>query len=172
MNPVKIYDYLTKAREKVFDAVRLLPPQEYAREFPFGLKTFGTTITHMMIVEWAYTERMQKRDLPPYHTWPIQDEKPPAFEIIEKIWREQAPRTREIVGRLSARDDWNREFEFISTSRDGKKFAITCAVSDIFTQMVVHEVHHRAQVMVMLREAGRPIADLDYSYFMYGRREV
>src|SRR5688572_20570591 len=103
MNPVKIYDYLTKARDKVFDAVRPLSPEEYGREFPFGLKTFGSTLTHTMIVEWSYIERMQRHDLPPYHTWPIQDEKPPSFEVIERTWREQAPRTRGIIQELSAR---------------------------------------------------------------------
>ncbi|MCI0364216.1 MAG: hypothetical protein L0219_10065 [Phycisphaerales bacterium] len=45
-------------------------------------------------------------------------------------------------------------------------------MSDVFTQMVLHEVHHRAQVMAMLRELGRPLEDLDYGYFMYKRREV
>ena len=70
------------------------------------------------------------------------------------------------------RDDWNREFDYISTSRDEKKVAITVAPSDIFTQMVVHEVHHRAQVMTMLRELGHPLENLDYGYFMYKRREV
>ena len=38
--------------------------------------------------------------------------------------------------------------------------------------MLVHEVHHRAQIMAMLRELGRPLENLDFGYLMYKRREV
>jgi uncharacterized damage-inducible protein DinB len=171
MDPVKTYDYLTKAREKVFDAVRALTPEQYARAFGIGLRTLGSTLTHTMIVEWAYTERLQRHDLPPYQQWPIQDENPPPFAVIEKAWREQAPRTRVV---LAAVHDWDGEFTYV-TSRpqdQGRKTEITVSASDVFTQLVVHEVHHRAQVMAMLRELGTPLQDLDYAYFMYKRREV
>lgn len=178
MNPVKIYDYLTKAREKVFDAVRSLAPEQYNREFSIGLKTFGTTLTHMMIVEWAYTERMQQHDLPPYDQWPIQDEKPPAFAVIEQTWRAQAPRTRALIERLSQSDSWMKEFEYVSHSRpaqgDGTlvRTHITVSHADLFTQMSLHEVHHRAQVMAMLRECGKPLENLDFGYMMFKRRVI
>lgn len=171
MDPLKIYDYLVKARERVFDAVRSLTPEQYSHESSVGLKTFGTTLTHMMIVEWAYMQRILQRPIPPYDQWPIQDEKPPAFDVIEKTWREQAAETRRT---LQAVRDWDREFDYTSTSRENKKTLITVSASDVFTQMVLHEVHHRAQVMAMLRESGggKPLENLDYGYLMYKRREV
>jgi uncharacterized damage-inducible protein DinB len=178
MNPVRIYDYLTKAREKMFDAVRDLPPQQHNREFTIGLKTFGTTLTHMMIVEWAYTERMQQHDLPPYDQWPIQDEKPPVFCVIEKTWREQAPRTAALIRSLFTSGAWEREFEYISQSRpaqgDGKLVTthITASPADIFTQLTLHEIHHRAQVMAMLRQCGKPLENLDFSYMMFKRQQL
>lgn len=171
MDPLKIYDYLTKARERVFDAVRSLSPEQYHREFSIGMKTLGTTLTHMMIVEWSYMQRIQGRTLPPYETWPIQDEKPPTFAMIEKTWREQTPQTRLALGAVG---DWEKEFKYTSTSRENKKTLITVSVSDVFTQMVLHEVHHRAQVMAMLRESGggNPLENLDFGYLMYNRREL
>jgi len=168
MNPVRTYDYLTKARERVFDAVRALPPEEYGREFSIGLKTLGSTLTHIMIVEWSYIERMQGRALPPYETWPIQDERPPAFDVIEKTWRMQAPQTRRALGAVR---DWERELEFISGST-GKRVQVKASMSDVFTQLALHEVHHRAQVMAMLRELGKPLENLDYGYLMYARRDL
>lgn len=172
MDPLKIYDYLAKARENVFDAVRPLSPQQYGREFSIGLRTFGTTLTHMMIVEWAYMQRIQGQDLPPYETWPIQDEKPPAFAVIEKTWREQAPQTRGVLEKVRAGGRWEREFEYISMSRENKKTRITVSPADVFTQMALHEVHHRAQVMAMLRELGKPLENLDFGYLMYKREVV
>jgi uncharacterized damage-inducible protein DinB len=172
MDPLKIYDYLTKARERVFDAVRALPPQDYSREFAIGLKTLGTTLTHMMIVEWSYSQRIAGLQVPPYDTWPIQDENPPPFEVIEKTWREQAVQTR---ATLAAVKDWDREMEYTSKSREGQQTIITVSPADIFTQMLVHEVHHRAQIMAMLREVGSPtgpLENLDFGYLMYKRRVI
>ena len=66
MDPARTYEYLLKSRERVFDAVRPLTPDEYLRPFAFGLKTVGTTLTHIMISEWYYIERLTGRDVPPY----------------------------------------------------------------------------------------------------------
>jgi len=173
MQPLKIYDYLVTAREKMFDAVRALPPDAWLRELPIGLKTLGTTLTHTMIVEWSYLERMQQRPLPPYEQWPIQDEKPPAFEVIERTWREQAGQTRRVIDMLSCRSDWMKEFDYISRSREGRKTAITVSPADLFTQLLVHEIHHRAQVMAMVRLLGGPaLENLDFGYLTFKRRAI
>ncbi len=49
MDPLKIYDYLIKTRERVFDAARPLTPAQYQQEFAIGLKAIGTTRTHLMM---------------------------------------------------------------------------------------------------------------------------
>jgi uncharacterized damage-inducible protein DinB len=175
MNPIRIYDYLTQARERLFDTVRSLSPEQYNHEFTFGLKTLGSTLTHTMIVEWSYMERIRGHALPPYEKWPIQDEHPPAFEVIEKTWREQTVQTR---ATLAAIQEWDKEFSYISLrpipvgETKPKKFRMTVTPGDVVTQMFLHEVHHRAQVMMMLRELGKPIENLDYAYFAYKREEI
>lgn len=181
MDPLKIYDYLTKARERVFDAVRPLTPEQYHHQFTIGLKTISSTLTHMMIVEWSYAERMQRRPVPAYDSWPIQDEKPPAFEVIEKTWRGQAVQTRGVVQAAyeAGIEAWNGEFEYTYSrggDSNGKMTILNVSPADIFTQLLVHEIHHRAQVMAMLRElgteGGKPLENLDFGYLMFKRREV
>ena len=61
MIPLKTYDYLMKARERVFDSVRALSPPEYQRQFSIGLKTIGSTLTHIMVSEGYYIDRLQGR---------------------------------------------------------------------------------------------------------------
>ena len=39
-------------------------------------------------------------------------------------------------------------------------------------QLLFHEVHHRAQVMAMLRQAGVAAENLDYSVLMWERTAV
>jgi uncharacterized damage-inducible protein DinB len=105
MDPLKIYDYLMQARERVLDAVRSLTPQQYHLQFTIGLKTIGATLAHIMISEWYYIERLAGRTVPPYEQWPIKYESPPAFDVIEQTWRAQAKRIRAAI---VAERDWGR----------------------------------------------------------------
>lgn len=173
MNPIKVYDYLMLARQRVLDAVRSLTPQQYQQPFPFGLKTISSTLTHIMISEWYYIERLEERTVPPYEQWPIKYNEPPAFEVIDKTWSEQARRVRAAI---AAERDWNRSITYLSFPDErGRRYQITATAGDFFTQLALHEVHHRAQIMSMLRELGdaaTPVQDIDYNDLMYSKREV
>lgn len=167
MQPLRTYDYLTLARRRIFDRVRPLSAEQYAAEFPIGLGSLGRTLTHIMICEWMYVRRMQELDVPPYEQWEFQDEKPPAFAVLEAAWSEQAKRTRQA---LSGVRDWDRELEYRATPNDGKPIIVTASPADIFTQMALHEVHHRAQAMNMLRRLGVAAEDIDFNALMHKRR--
>jgi uncharacterized damage-inducible protein DinB len=166
MEPLKIYDYLTLARRRIFDKVRPLSAEQYAREFPIGLGTLGRILTHIMISEWYYVQRIQRRDVPPYEEWPIQQEHPPAFEVLEAAWTEQADHTRAAIHAVR---DWIADLEYQVTADDGRPEIVTASAADIFTQLALHEVHHRAQVMNMLRHLGVPADDLDFNSFFERR---
>ena len=141
MDPIRIYDYLAQSRQRVLDAVRPLTSQQYQREFGFGLKTIGATLAHIMISEWYYIERVEGRRVPPYDQWPIKYEHPPAFEVAEAVWCEQAKSVR---ASIAAQRDWNRRITWESFPNDaGKRFHITATAGDFFTQLALHEVHHR-----------------------------
>lgn len=170
LEPVRIYDYLALARRRVFDWVRPLSAEQYGREFAMGRGGLGRTLTHILISEWYYVQRMLGRDVPPYERWPMQDEKPPPFAELEKAWVEQAAATRAALGAVR---DWGAGIEYRITNDDGRPELITASAADIFTQLALHEVHHRAQVMNMLRQlgvAGVGAVDIDFNAMMYTRR--
>lgn len=173
MDPLKIYDYLIATRERVFGAIRPLSPEQYAHQSAIGLKTIGSTLTHLMVSEWYYIERLEGRTVPPYDQWPIKYEAPPPFAEIEGTWREQQQRIRAIV---AAERNWPRTITWLGfpdDTREMKRFQITCTAGDLFTQLALHEMHHRAQIMAMLRESGAAILeDLDYNALMYQRVEA
>ena len=146
---------------------RPLSAEQHAREFPIGRGTLARTLTHMVISEWYYVQRMNQRPVPPYEQWPIREESPPAFAGLESAWNEQAERTR---AALRAARDWSAEFEYQVTSDDGRPEVVTASASDIFTQLVLHEVHHRAQAMNILRHLGVTAEDIDFNTLMYKRR--
>jgi uncharacterized damage-inducible protein DinB len=175
MDPLNTYDYLCIARDRVFDAIRPLTPEQYQRTIGIGLGSgIGSTLTHIMISEWYYIERLAGRAVPPYDQWPIKYEPPhtPPFEVVERTWREQAKRTR---AALAAETDWNRVITWLGfpdDTRGHKRFRITTTAGGYFTQLALHEVHHRAQIMAMLRHLGTPLEDLDYNALMFERHEA
>jgi uncharacterized damage-inducible protein DinB len=121
-----------------------------------------------MISEWYYAERLAGQSVPPYEQWPIKEETPPDLGVLEPTWREQAARVRGVV---AGERDWTRRITWLSFPDErGKRSHITAAAGDFFAQLVLHEVHHRAQVMVMLRELGRPLEDIDYNALMFDRK--
>ena len=169
MGPLKIYEYLALARRRVFDWIRPLGAEAYTREFPGWRRTLARTLTHIMTSEWYYIQRLQGGHVPPYEEWPIREEDAPPFAALEAAWTEQAGRTRDA---LRAVRDWNATREYRVTGDDGRPAIVTASVADIFTQLVLHEMHHRAQAMNMLQQLGVPVGDIDYNTMMYKRRDA
>jgi uncharacterized damage-inducible protein DinB len=167
MNPAKAYDYLMKTRAVLLDAMRGLPPTDYNRSFEIGMGRFDITLTHIWISEWYYVERMQQHDVPAYSDWPVQYEKPPEFGVIEKSWRKQAEATRKFI---TVPHDWDAEFTYTTAAEPGEaRQIVTVTIADLFTQLAFHEVHHRAQLMAMLRQCGKSLGDIDFNMIMYKR---
>lgn len=173
MHPLKTYDFLILSRDRIFDAVRPMTPEQYLHRFPYALVTIGATLTHMMVSEWYYFERFRGRPVPPYEQWEIQYEQPPVFGVVETKWREQQ---REIRAVIEAERDWNRRIEYDTfPDDDNKRFHIGATSGDILTQLALHEMHHRAQLLIMRREllpSAPMVLDLDYNDLMYERREL
>jgi uncharacterized damage-inducible protein DinB len=166
MNPLKIYDYLTLARGRILRQTGMLSAEQYVAGFSIGPGSVARTLTHIMICEWMYAERIAGRPVPPYEQWPIRDEDPPAFAVLEMEWARQAAKTRDVVASVR---DWEEELEYPGAG-GGTPAAVVASRSDIFTQLAFHEVHHRGQVMNMLRRMGIAAEDLDYNAIMYKRR--
>ena len=168
MDPLKIYDYLALSRQRIFDAVRPLSAEQYSQPFPIGLETLGRTLTHIMICEWTYVLRIERRPVPPYEQFPFQDESPPPFATLEPAWTEQAGRTRAVLQSLR---DWDEEIEYQAMWGNPPPI-VTASAADIFTQLALHEVHHRAQLMNMLRHLNVALEDIDFNALMFKRRQA
>ena len=177
MDPVKIYEYLMQVRERLFDAAREMSAEQWGREFTVGLKSIGATLTHLMISEWYYIERIEGRVVPAYEDWAVKYEAPhtPSLAEVERMWREQEKR---VLGVVENEKNWKRKVSWVSfpdDTRGNKRFEIRTTAGDIFTQLVLHEMHHRAQVMMMMRDIGppvKPVEDVDFNALMYERVEV
>ena len=164
MGYAHFFDYLVKARQKLLDWVRAQPSEVYTRKFPLGLGSIQATLLHTASAEWAYVRRLSGRDVSLGES-PFTEERQPEFEPFAKAWAQQVPVTREALANLG---DPGRTVEFIS-KMGPKPMRVHATAGGIAGQLLFHEVHHRAQVMAMLRQSGVSAENLDYSVLMWER---
>jgi uncharacterized damage-inducible protein DinB len=166
----RIYDVLTQARRRLFDWVRPLSQEQYTQRFPLGLGTLRATLIEIARVELFYSMRLREEPVPSPplpDTFPVSEARQPSFADLEKVWTAQAPQTR---ATLAGTTDWaktvTRRFE-----QGDKVVVATVSKDEIAVQMLMHEVHHRAQAMAMLRQLGVEAQNLDYIGFVARREE-
>lgn len=167
MEFVRVHDALTQARARLFDWIRPLTQEQYTQQFPIGLKTLRRTMVEIALVEWLYTMRLKGGPVPPQEDWPITEERQPTFRDLEAMWKDQTPMVRATLARTT---DWDTEIERRVTD-GGKTRIFVVTKGEAATQMLLHEVHHRAQAMAMLRQLGVEAQNLDYIQFVRRVRE-
>ena len=159
-----LFDYVVKARGKLLEWVRSQPPSVYTQEFPIGLRSIRTTLLHTAAAEWTYVQRLGGRDVTLTDS-PFTPQRLPHLEPFVSAWALHEPVTRAAFVNLG---DPGRPVEFTSRVTAPPMRARTTAAG-IAVQILLHEVHHRAQVMAMLRQAGVAAENLDYSVLMFDR---
>ncbi len=169
INPVEAYEYLVAARIKLFDWVRPLTLEQYTREFPFGRKSIRGTLHEMATGEWNYNRRLRGEKIPAPADHPFAQFLKTEFAPLERAWRGQADETS---GTLRDIRDWNKRLEYTPARPDRPTQRIRATTGGIATQLLFHEIHHRAQAMAMLRQLGIPAENLDYSILKFERVDV
>ncbi len=167
MDFARIYDALTQARARLFDWIRPLTQEQYTQQFPFGPRSLRATMVEIAVAEWLYATRLRGETVPPQEDWPLSAERQPTFRDLEAVWTEQAPKTRATLAGIT---DWDKEIERRVTE-GGKTRIVIVTRADAAVQMLMHEVHHRAQAMAMLRQLGVEAQNLDYIQFVRRVRE-
>lgn len=168
MDPTRVYNYLVTARSHVFGWVRPLAPEQYREEHPIGLGSLARTLHHMMAAEWCYMERVRGRTeplgpLPREHNPEVTTAEAMSFADLERAWSAQAGET---LAGIAAVNDWMAARTY-RTIADGMPYAYRASAADFFAQLALHEAHHRAQAMHMLRRLGVETGEIDYNALMW-----
>jgi uncharacterized damage-inducible protein DinB len=159
LHPAEAYDYLVVARGTLLDWIRPLTPEQYAREFPIGHKSIRATLVHVASAEWGYVRRLRGEPVPPPDERPFARYAGEPFAALERAWAGQAEETRRTLREVR---DWAQPLEGV-TSAGERRRRFRTTTGGVALQLLFHEVHHRAQVMAMLRQLGIAAENLDYS---------
>lgn len=168
ISPADVYEYLVLARSRLLGWVRALSDEQYAREFPIGHRSVRDTLVHVASGEWGYVRRLRGEPVPPLSERPFARFHREPFPPFARAWGEQAEETRAVLREIP---DWSAPVEYVSTAW-GRARRYRTDAAGIATQLLLHEVHHRAQVMFMLRQMGFPAENLDYSVLTFHAEEL
>ena len=161
------FDYLVTARGRLLGWLQEQPPEVYTRKFSIGLGSIRETLLHTAAAEFGYVQRLSGKDYSPKDV-PFTAEQLPGLEPFLAAWDRQRPATRDALARLG---DPNRTVEYVSRSWT-PPMRIRTIAGGVAGQLLFHEIHHRAQVMAMLRQAGVKAENLDYSVLVVERTPV
>ncbi len=169
MQPHVMYDYLAKARGRLSDWIRPLSKEQYDREFPYALKTIHATLVHTAAAEWVYGKRVHGQPVAIGEA-PFTGEKMKSFGEIEAGWERLAGETRKW---LEATRDWGTplEYRMFPQGPDAPAVRVRTTKGGIVSQLLFHEVHHRSQVMSMLKQLGVQAQNLDFGALMFDREQ-
>jgi uncharacterized damage-inducible protein DinB len=162
MHIVEHFDILLRARHTLLDWVRGLTAEQYRQRFPFGLGTVRATLVHLAGSEWLHGRADRGEDLTGPR--PFTEERHPEFSPLEGAWRGLEPGTR---AWLASEGDWSRPLETVARRGDGTLIRVGFTPETLAFQLFYHEVHHRAQVMAMLRQLGIAAEGLDFNRYAF-----
>jgi uncharacterized damage-inducible protein DinB len=117
MRPIEHYETLLMSRRRMQDWARELTPDQYRQAFPFGHKSVGGTLAHLVGTEWLYGRAVRGEEFDSRNL-PYTEATHPDYASLEAAWRELESSTR---GWLLVETDWTRRIERIGNTATGKR---------------------------------------------------
>jgi uncharacterized damage-inducible protein DinB len=146
------YEYSSWANHKLFTAIEQLTPEQFVQPVAGSYGSVRNTLVHMLSAEWGWLERCGGHPRGP------------------KLTAEDFPTTASVTGKWTAVEGYAREFLSSLTDADlGRivEFAFpgspprSLPLGNLMHHALVHGVHHRGQVSLLLRELGVAPGNVD-----------
>ena len=141
----RLYDYSSWANARLLAVVSQLRPEEFTRPIAGSYRSIRNTLVHILSAEWGWLERCGG----PPRGDRLRPEDFSSAASLSEIWRRVEKDMRELLAGLTGAD-LERTVEF--TIAGGQPQSLPLA--DLLLHAVVHAVHHRGQVALLLRELG------------------
>jgi uncharacterized damage-inducible protein DinB len=151
----RLFDYNYWANRKLFGVVSQLRPDEFTRSVAGSYESIRNTVVHVMSAEWGWLDRCGGPPRGPK----LNPENFPTVVSVLELWSSVETNMRAFLASLSD-SDLAREIEF---SLGGPSKSI--ALGDLLQHAVVHGVHHRGQVALLLRTLGHTPGNFDFVIF-------
>src|SRR5260221_14405813 len=156
---VRLYDYNYWANKKLFGVISQLRPEQFTGATVGSYGSIRNTLVHTMSAEWGWLDRCGGTKRGPQ----LKADDFPTFESVVEIWDRVEGYVREFLSGLDD-EDLSRNIEF---TLGGPTHSIP--LGDLMHHAVIHAVHHRGQVALLLRTLGYVPGNFDYLFFVGGQ---
>jgi uncharacterized damage-inducible protein DinB len=160
---VMLYDYSYWANARLFNVLSSLTPEQFVETRPGGWGSIRNTLVHMMSAEGGWLERAGG----PKRGAALNPADFPSFASVASYWEAQESRLRTFLATLSDVDLAEpKEFTIPQLSLGG-----VLSIGEMLHHAVNHNIHHRAQVALLIRQLGVAPGNVDIMFY-YGERRA
>lgn len=153
----RLYDYSCWANQKLFAVLAQLTPDQFTQSVAGSYGSIRNTLVHVVSAEWGWIDRCGG---PPRGPRLNPDDYPTLDSLIE-LWRRVEAYMRAFLSTLSDTDlDRKVDFAIVPGSQH------TASIGHLMQHAIVHGVHHRGQVALLVRMLGHTPGNFDL--FLYG----
>jgi uncharacterized damage-inducible protein DinB len=156
-----LYDHGSWANRKLLGVVAQLTPEQFARTVDGTHGSVRNTLVHMLNAESLWLSRMSGKE----RIGPLDSAAVATTEPLIAAWKTVEIRFREWLKTL-ADADLARKVEFTI----GGTTKLSMSIAELFEQTVLHGVHHRGQVSLLLRLLGMNPENFDILLYFAERR--
>ena len=157
----RLYDYSCWANQKLLGVVSQLTPDEFTRHVAGSYGSVRNTLVHILSAEWGWLDRCGG----PPRGDRLKPEDFPTLESILAVWKRVEIEMRTFLDNLHE----ERLTEDV-TFAFGAGPTQSVARGDLLQHAVIHAVHHRGQISLLLRELGRTPVNVDFLDYATERR--
>lgn len=159
----RLCEYHYWANRKLFAVVSQLTPEQFTQTVAGSYGSVRNTLVHVMSAEWGWVDRCggEKRGQR------LNSDDYPTAESVIQAWARVERYVRDFVSTLDD-EDLARDIEF--SLDGGAKHSL--ALGNLMQHSMIHAVHHRGQVSLILRTLGYVPGNFDMVVYDEERRSM
>jgi uncharacterized damage-inducible protein DinB len=151
----RLFDYHYWATHELLAVVAPLTPDEFTRDVAGSYGSVRNTLVHVMSAEWGWIDRCGGTP----RGERLQAERYPTPESLVEEWTRVEGYARDFLAAVSEEQLAGEvEFRFGGPPRSLPR-------RELLLHCIVHAVHHRGQVSLLLRELGKVPGNFDLLYW-------
>ena len=158
-----LYDYAYWANKKLFPVILQLTPDEFTKSVAGSYGSIRNTLVHVLSAEWGWLSRCGGKERPAR----LNPADYPTAESLIEMWTKVEGYMREFLSKLR---DEDLARDAVYANEKGEKRAMP--FGELMQHGANHGVHHRGQVMLMIRELGHKPVDVDILFYYAEKRGV
>ena len=144
-----LYTYNAYANQLLFDTVEKLSETEYTQQSSPSHGSVKNLIEHMLACEASFLMRCQGKT-PDFASLDVS-----TLDSLKRYWRELEREQAGFIGALTE-GDCARDIKLLIREQ-----TLVLPVWQLLTQAVIHSIHHRGELSIVLTGLGHPLPTLD-----------